>query len=172
MSRSALLMVTESRSGKANSHSISPLTTPRIAGWPRGGAIWKWTLTMRAEFVRRRQPGSSSCAIQGGTPTITQSLAPSASARPVEVERNGAPALETDRPQAVAEAHRAAARGEKGERRIDEAAGEAHGRRSSGWQAFPPAARVSRSKAAASAAELSAGSVLSARVRSGRQSRS
>ena len=37
--RSALLMVTESRPSKANSHSTRPLTTPVMTGRPFGGSI-------------------------------------------------------------------------------------------------------------------------------------
>src|SRR3984957_18052490 len=47
--------------------------------------------------------------------------------RSVKVERNGALALETDCPEAVAETNRRPSRGEKGKRGVDEAAGEAMG---------------------------------------------
>src|ERR1700727_2616306 len=77
MSRSALLIVTESRSGKAKSHSISALTTPRIAGCPSGGAIWKWTLRMARNSSGAVKPGRRAFAIHGGTLRITKSSAPS-----------------------------------------------------------------------------------------------
>ena len=124
MSRSALLIVTESRSGKANSHSISPLTTPRMAGWPRGGAIWKWALRIAAKFVWRRHARKKVLRDPWRHADNHRIVRAKRLRRAVKVERNGALALETDRPQALAEANHGAARGENGERRIDEAASE------------------------------------------------
>ena len=57
ISRSALLMVTESRSGKANSHSISALTTPRIARLAARRRDMEMDIENGAKFVWRRQAG-------------------------------------------------------------------------------------------------------------------
>ena len=50
---------------------------PRIAGCPKGGAIWKWTLRMPRNSSGVVRSGRSSFAIHGGTPSITKSSAPS-----------------------------------------------------------------------------------------------
>ena len=124
-----------------------------------------------AEFVRRREPRKQVPGDpwrRGEDHVIVRAKL---LLRPVEVERDGARVLETDGSKAIAEPDRRSPCGEKSKRRIDETVREPMAA-NSGRQAFPPAARVSRSKAAVSAAELSAGFVLSAEVSRGRQSRS
>ena len=59
-SRSAPLMVTDSRSWKANSHSTVPLMTPMIGGQPAGGAMRKCALTMARNSVGSFQIGTAS----------------------------------------------------------------------------------------------------------------
>ena len=150
MSRSALLMVTESRSGKANSHSIWPLTTPRIAGWPGGGATWKWTLRWRGIRPAPSRPGKEVLRDpwrHGEDHGVFRAKRPASA---VEVERDGArrPRSRIARsrsPKRTAEP-RAARKASAGSMKLLASPCAAN----SGWQAFPPAARVSRSKAAAS----------------------
>ena len=58
--RSPALMVTDRRSGNANSHSTVPFTTPMMGARPAGGSTRKWPLTMARNSVgassRARDP--------------------------------------------------------------------------------------------------------------------
>ena len=106
--RSAPLMVTDRRSGKANSHSVRPPTRPVMGAVPGGGVALKCALTMARNVVGTVRPGTRSAAIQGGTASTTVSLGPESDARVAEIEPLHRVSGETEGPQAATEMHRRA----------------------------------------------------------------
>src|SRR4051794_25752896 len=167
MSRSAPLIVTDRRSGKAKSHSTSPFTTPCISGMPAGGVTRKWALTMALNSDGTLISGISITAKRAGTARITASSGASvicASPKSSSVTRSSS---------------RVIARSRRSRRTLPPCSSiylragstKALDRPSvaiSGRQASPPFAKVSRTTAPASCAEASAGSILSAANKNGR----
>ena len=60
--RSPALMVIATRPGKANTHSVVPLSSPRIGGWSGAGSMRKCALTMARNSVGVSRPGTSAAA--------------------------------------------------------------------------------------------------------------
>ena len=170
-SRSAPLIVTESRSGKANSHSIRPLTTPIIGGrcWRRIEAEVR--VDDGAEFRRRRQAGHQ----RGRRPRrhreddgVVRAERDGLIAR---IERRDPVVRQGELPHFVADID-AAAFGANESSAGSISTELSPSRAISGRHACPPASSVSRMIAPASAAEPSGGSMLSAASSSGWTSRS
>ena len=171
MSRSALLIVTESRSGKANSHSISRVDDAQDRGLPARRRDLEMNVENGAKFVWRRQARKRSFAIHGGTPRITESSAPSSccvrskSSATARSPQNG-------RPEGVRRTERADPRAARKASAGSMKLLRGRGRRTAGGRPFPQPRESRATEPRSSAAELSGGSVLSAEVSSGRQSRS
>ena len=142
--RSAALMVTDRRPGKANIHSAVPLSTPRIGGRPAGGAMRKCALTMARNSVgtvevrhqRRRDVGRHR-EDDGVVGAERDGVA-------AEIERRDAVAGEAQRAQLVLEAQHRAALLADAPAPARSSVAPRPSRAISGRQARPPAASVSR----------------------------
>ena len=85
--RSAALIVTDNRSGKANSHSIVPLTIPIIGASPGGGASRKCALTMAQNCDGVSRPGTRAAATTDPAAVLASPMLGNVCARIVERAR-------------------------------------------------------------------------------------
>ena len=98
MRRSALLIVTESRSGNANSHSISCVDDAEDRRLPEGRGDLEMNIENAAKFVRRRQARKEVLRDPRRHAEDQEIVGAEFPLCPVKVERNGALALENGRP--------------------------------------------------------------------------
>ena len=124
---SAALTVTDSRSGKANTHSAVPPSSPIIGGVPAGGVKAKCPLTIARCSVGAVRPGTSDRRDPGGERQdhrlvrdrrVLDTVAPVEPRHPVALERQRAQAAARSPPSRRA-------RRQPAERRIDERRGQA-----------------------------------------------